>query len=196
MSPLKWVINPEHPAQSAAIETFLDEMLGRERRFRGVYRLRPADAHDPTTSFTACTSQSLIASIRFWPVRHVRRASLLGPLAVRPAYQRSGVGSALVIAGLGAAARTGVAQVFVVGEPSYYGRFDFRPATANVGWIPEPVERTRILVLNVARPHRLRAALIQKVWVRGPVNKQFNGLRATNSNRSGQRLEPAQSRAA
>lgn len=53
--------------------------------------------------------------------------ALLGPLAVAPAFQRQGVGGALIRAGLehltGAAA-----HVLVLGDPAYYSRFGFAPA--------------------------------------------------------------------
>lgn len=55
------------------------------------------------------------------------KAALLGPLAVTPARQRQGVGSALVRAGLGRMENAGVNHVFVLGDPAYYGRFGFRP---------------------------------------------------------------------
>jgi predicted N-acetyltransferase YhbS len=196
MSPKKWVISPENPAQSATIECLLDGVLGPERQYRGVYRLRAGGAHNLGMSFTACTGQSLIATIRFWPVPSSHRVCLLGPLAVKPAYQRTGVGAALVMTGLGAALRSHIEKVFVVGHPSYYGRFGFRPARANVGWIPEPVDRTCILVLNIAQPTVSLGAPMQKVWVRGPDDKRLNVLRATNSKRSGQRSVLAQSKAA
>ena len=51
--------------------------------------------------------------------------ALLGPLAVNPARQKAGIGSALVRAGLERLATTGVAQVFVLGDPAYYARFGF-----------------------------------------------------------------------
>ncbi len=53
--------------------------------------------------------------------------ALLGPLAVAPAWQRQGVGSAIVRAGLRLLQTTGTHQVFVLGDPAYYGRFGFEP---------------------------------------------------------------------
>lgn len=53
--------------------------------------------------------------------------ALLGPLAVVPNRQRSGVGSALVSAGLERLARDDVGRVYVLGDPAYYGRFGFAP---------------------------------------------------------------------
>ncbi len=48
---------------------------------------------------------------------------------MRPDRQRRGVGSALVHALLDACARASQQAVFVVGNPAYYGRFGFRPAS-------------------------------------------------------------------
>lgn len=55
------------------------------------------------------------------------KAALLGPLAVAPARQRQGIGSALVRAGLQRLESAGVARVCVLGDPAYYGRFGFAP---------------------------------------------------------------------
>lgn len=56
-------------------------------------------------------------------------AALLAPLAVAPRAQRSGIGSALIAEGLTRLKDRGVAQVFVLGDPGYYGRFGFLPET-------------------------------------------------------------------
>jgi len=53
----------------------------------------------------------------------------LGPLAVRPDHQRQGVGSALVHAVLGAAEALEESVVCLLGDPAYYERFGFRPAS-------------------------------------------------------------------
>lgn len=53
------------------------------------------------------------------------RALGLGPVAIAPDRQQAGIGSALVEAGLGAAAAAGEQLVFVLGEPGFYGRFGF-----------------------------------------------------------------------
>lgn len=53
----------------------------------------------------------------------------LAPVAVAPGHQGTGVGSALVRAALDEARRSGAAFVVVLGEPAYYGRFGFRPAS-------------------------------------------------------------------
>lgn len=53
------------------------------------------------------------------------KVALLGPLGVASARQRQGIGSALVRAGLQRLEKTGTAQVYVLGDPAYYGRFGF-----------------------------------------------------------------------
>jgi len=54
-----------------------------------------------------------------------RRIVMLAPLAVAPAHQRAGIGSALVRAGIAIAARLGEPLVILEGSPAYYGRFGF-----------------------------------------------------------------------
>ena len=52
----------------------------------------------------------------------------LAPMAVAPANQRQGIGSALVRAGLAECRRIDQPVVFVLGHPKYYPRFGFAPA--------------------------------------------------------------------
>ena len=62
----------------------------------------------------------------------------LGPIAVRPDRQGRGVGTALVHAVLGAAEARDEVLVALLGEPAYYGRFGFRPATEHGVTSPDP----------------------------------------------------------
>jgi len=55
------------------------------------------------------------------------KVALLGPLAVAPARQGRGTGSAIVRAGLHHLEIAGTTRVFVLGDPAYYGRFGFKP---------------------------------------------------------------------
>jgi putative acetyltransferase len=63
----------------------------------------------------------------------------LAPLGVVPAYQKTGVGSALVREALASARERGTAAVLVLGHPAYYPRFGFVPAFARGMEPPVPV---------------------------------------------------------
>jgi len=65
---------------------------------------------------------------------------LLGPLAVAPAWQRQGIGSALVRAGLQRLANAGAIQVYVLGDPAYYERVGFGPEAGVSPPYPLPEE--------------------------------------------------------
>jgi putative acetyltransferase len=52
----------------------------------------------------------------------------LGPVAVLPGYQRQGIGTGLIEAGLSICREAGYGFVVVLGHASYYPRFGFRPS--------------------------------------------------------------------
>lgn len=56
------------------------------------------------------------------------RFPALGPIAVAPAKQRQGIGSALIRAGTKKVREAGYGLLFLVGSPDYYPRFGFQPA--------------------------------------------------------------------
>ncbi|NET42897.1 GNAT family N-acetyltransferase [Okeania sp. SIO2B3] len=61
--------------------------------------------------------------------------SILGPLAVMPDVQKQGIGGKLIKNGLDILSKSGVDLVFVLGHPTYYPRFGFKPA-GNLGFEP------------------------------------------------------------
>jgi putative acetyltransferase len=75
---------------------------------------------------------NVIGHIMFSPVCLLTDPSLplmgLAPMAVLPEFQRGGVGSKLVEAGLECCIRQGLAAVVVLGHPKYYPQFGFLPA--------------------------------------------------------------------
>jgi putative acetyltransferase len=80
-----------------------------------------------TLSLVAVDRGAIVGHILFSPV-DLDGVVGLAPMAVAPARQGAGIGSALVRAGLERLAAAGVAAVVVVGHPSYYPRFGFQPA--------------------------------------------------------------------
>ena len=97
---------------------------------RLVDRLRAAGK--AVISLVAEIDARIVGHVLFSPVtiEGVRTNGALGlaPVAVLPTDQRSGIGSALIRAGLDECRRRGCPFVVVLGEPDYYRRFGFRRA--------------------------------------------------------------------
>ena len=73
----------------------------------------------------------------------------LAPLAVMPAFQRLGIGSALVSAGLERCRMQRHARVLVVGDPVYYGRFGFVPASSFGLKCPFPAPKEAFMAIEL-----------------------------------------------
>ncbi len=74
----------------------------------------------------------------------------LAPLAVLPDHQRRSIGSRLVREGIEECWRSGLGAIFVLGDPAYYSRFGFAPATTR-GLrceFPAPVEAFMVAELR------------------------------------------------
>jgi putative acetyltransferase len=74
----------------------------------------------------------------------------LAPMAVLPEYQRQGIGSKLVRAGIARLVSSNCAFVIVLGHADYYPRFGFKPAHSygvRCEW-EVPDDAFMILVLN------------------------------------------------
>ena len=83
-----------------------------------------------------------------------RRLVGVGPVAVRPDEQGTGVGRALLSTLIGRAREAGEAALVLLGDPAFYGRFGFRSA-ADVGiTAPDPLwgEYFQVLVLTAGSP--------------------------------------------
>ena len=95
-------------------------------------------------------------------------ASLLGPLAVTPVFQRQGVGSAIVNAGLQRLGDIGVDAVFVLGDPAYYSRLGFVPDSQVQPPYPLPAEwysAWQSLYLGDATPARTGKLAVPSQWL-------------------------------
>ena len=86
----------------------------------------------------------------------------LGPIGVAPAWQRRGIGTALVAGALEAARAAGACAVILMGDPGYYGSRGFEPAARYglrnpfAGVMEDgfefPEEDFQIAVLDLHRP--------------------------------------------
>jgi len=87
----------------------------------------------PVVSLVAEENREVVGHIMFSPVslRDHPHLKIMGlaPMAVAPAYQRTGIGSALVRAGLDQCRQLDFVAVVVLGHPEYYPRFGFSPSS-------------------------------------------------------------------
>jgi putative acetyltransferase len=135
-------IRETHPQDIAAIQALYPAAFPDEDLLPLVGRL--LDEVPGLISLGAFLRESLIGHVIFTPCASDAGAdaklSVLGPLAVAPASQRQGIGTALLREGLDRLKSGGISQVFVLGDPAYYGRSGFRPATNIAPPYPLPDE--------------------------------------------------------
>ena len=88
-----------------------------------------------TYSMVAIEQDLVVGHIAFSPVFAEANKDfngyILAPLAVKPGFQKSGLGSKLINNGIKLLSEIGVEILFVYGDPDYYGRFGFSVDSAN-----------------------------------------------------------------
>jgi predicted N-acetyltransferase YhbS len=145
--PMSIAIAPLLTADPDAVEALLDAAFGTDRRMRTAYRIRDGMIAIAALSFAAFDKGKLVGTLQSWPVC-VSDAllTLVGPVAVDPAAQRSGIGRQLMATLIDAAGDT---PMVMIGDPEYYERFFGFSANATRHWtVPGPVERHRLLARN------------------------------------------------
>ncbi|KOV67583.1 GNAT family N-acetyltransferase [Streptomyces sp. MMG1121] len=88
-------------------------------------------------------------------------ALCLAPVAVRPAHQRTGAGTAAVRAVLLAAGDLGERYVVVLGHPAYYPRFGFTRASAHGIGISIDVPDEALMALALGDGHPLPSGTVR-----------------------------------
>jgi putative acetyltransferase len=119
------MIRYARPADHAAISDVVEAAFGQPDEAQLVERLR-ADG-DAMFELVAEADGKVAGHVMFsrlWADRDDLYAAL-APVAVRPDLQRTGLGSALIRAGLQSAPQFGAVGVLVLGDPAYYPRFGF-----------------------------------------------------------------------
>ncbi|MEZ5070416.1 MAG: N-acetyltransferase [Bacteroidales bacterium] len=130
----KWTIRPERSTDPEDIRDVLVEAFGRSKEALLVDKLRLEPAYLRDLSLVGLDHGNVVGHVLFFPVNIVNEKGehpclSLAPLAVHPECQGKGLGSRLVETGMNKARETGFAAVVVLGDPSFYGRFGFVPAS-------------------------------------------------------------------
>lgn len=128
-------IRPVAAGDHRGVDTILTGAFGRPEEAELVQALRVAG--DLPLELLAERDGAAVGHIAFQDLGlrgdapgPVPRIASLAPLAVLPAAQGQGIGSALVAEALAILVRRAVDLVVVLGEPAYYGRFGFRADVA------------------------------------------------------------------
>ena len=140
-------IRKEHAADILAREALLDCAFGEARSRKTAERLRHGRLPADGLSFVAAEGERVVGTVRLWRISAgpARPALLLGPLAVDDARRGFGIGGVLMRRAIGAAQGLGYTAVLLVGDASYYGRFDFSADKTGALWRPGPFERSGLL---------------------------------------------------
>lgn len=146
------LIRDERPADAETVHAVLVAAFGREAEARLAERLRASGK-------IAC---ALVAEEKGRVLGHMVFSRIaaesgggevpvlaLAPLGVIPAFQRLGIGSALVSAGLERCRLQRHARVLVVGDPAYYRRFGFVPASRFGLKCPFPVPDEAFMAIEL-----------------------------------------------
>ncbi|TML64763.1 MAG: N-acetyltransferase [Actinobacteria bacterium] len=126
-------IRAEGPADVPSIAAVVAAAFGSQAEAHLVARIRASPQFVPEWSLVAdvegeIAGHVMISYATIVDGRGERRVAMLSPLAVAPARQRQGIGSALVRSVTALAAAAGEPLVILQGDPAFYGRLGFEPA--------------------------------------------------------------------
>jgi len=126
------IIRREEPGDIPAIHAVVEAAFGRPVE-AGLVDLVRRNSHT-ILSLVALVDGRLAGHILFSPLEIEAAAgpvggTILAPLAVLPEFQRQGIGTALMEAGLDGCRALGLGCVILLGHPTYYPRFGFVPAS-------------------------------------------------------------------
>lgn len=136
-------IRQETAADHDAIERVVAEAFASQAEALLVDRIRQSLEYIADMALVALVGDDVVGHVMISGAR-LRRADderaivMLSPLAVSPAHQRTGVGTALVRAVTTLAERRGEPFVVLEGDPAYYRRFGFEHAEPLGITIPLP----------------------------------------------------------
>jgi len=159
---LQTVLPSQYATTAAVVETaFTGIEYTDHDEHQLIGRLRKSPLYRPTFDVLASTAAGEVIGFAMLSVATVNQQPttgqpllVLAPLAVLPAYQGQGVGSALVRELERRAHIAGYPAISILGDPSYYGRFGYTAAAAFNITAPFEVPAENFM-LHELTPHAL-----------------------------------------
>lgn len=134
ISPNTLIIRSEEPGDHDDITHVNDLAFKQKEEGVLIQKLRADPQFDGRLSLVAVLDGEIVGYILFFPVA-IENGDMfhdtisLAPMAVLPAYQRNGIGLELIMRGLAKLGKLGYESVIVLGDPEYYPKFGFQPAS-------------------------------------------------------------------
>lgn len=138
---MEYIIRETTTVDFDAIMEVEAQAFGYDKEAKLVAKLLSDETAKPFVSLLAFDGEEAIGHILFTrayfsgkkesPMMHI-----LAPLAVKPAYQRQGIGGLLIKEGLRLLQLMGSEIVFVLGHKEYYPKYGFEAYAAHKGYLP------------------------------------------------------------
>jgi predicted N-acetyltransferase YhbS len=171
-----WSLRPEEADDEKAVDALVTLCFGAGRFAKTAWRLREGVAPVRGLSFVATkgAEESLLGSVRFWPVKVGSHSCLLlGPLAVRPDLRGQGIGIGLMQHGLEAARKLPYECIILVGDEPYYAKVGFARLPPGRVSFPGPVDPDRVLGLSLVPGALLSlSGMVRRAAINVPVSAQ------------------------
>ncbi|MDV5172221.1 N-acetyltransferase [Photobacterium rosenbergii] len=145
------LIRSEAPADIIPIDNLLKTVFDTEAEAELVMRLRENGKR--TLSLVACNDEGeLVGHLFFSPVMldgEDHNWQGLAPMAIKPEYQRQGIGLAMLEEAKQTLAELGYPVIVVLGHPEYYPKVGFAPAAPQGIQCSWPAPEDAFMVLEV-----------------------------------------------
>jgi putative acetyltransferase len=127
------MIRPATSSDFPAIRAVISHAFGQSEEANLVEQLR--DDGDALVELVEASDTALQGHILYSPLKidgpdYVVNAAALAPVSVLKAFQKTGIGSALIRAGNARCADLGLEAIVVLGHEAYYPKFGFSAAMA------------------------------------------------------------------
>lgn len=129
------IIRQENKSDIQVVYEINTLAFGQENEAKLVDLLRDSDTFIPDLSLVAAIKNNIVGHILFTKIKivddnqNIFESLALAPMAIRPGFQKIGIGGQLIRAGLEKAGKLNFKSVIVLGHKHYYPKFGFVPTS-------------------------------------------------------------------